>query len=1224
MLPMITLQASWVSTCLFLLIQPGLLNALPTTPIGQAKESPSSQVDYLSQVAPILKKNCYPCHGARVQTNGLRLDSRQHALRGGDSGKPLIVPGKSGHSFLFQVLSATESDSFKRMPPSPTLLGAADIDLIRRWIDEGAQWPEEVRSLQHWAFVKPVRPSLPKIEDQAWVRNPIDSFVLARLRSEALGPSPEAPKEVLARRLYLDLIGLPPTLQELEIFLQDRGPEAYGRLVDRLLSSSHYGERWARSWLDAARYADTNGYEKDRVRSIWPYRDWVIDALNRNLPFDQFTVEQLAGDMLPQASRDQMVATGFHRNTMLNEEGGVVVEEFRFASIVDRVNTTATVFLGLTLSCAQCHDHKYDPLSQREYYQFFAFLNNADEPELELPDPDIKAKREIIANEILKLESELASRFPPHGTKTLWSVIKPERVFSAEKASFTQRDDGSIFVSGSNAPSDTYELTFHAEPELFDQLRIELLQDPDLPSQGPGRHQDGDAILSEVQLELWDRRDGARRSLSLLDPRASLSNNDFEIEKALDGDPETGWGVFKTYGNHHAVFDLGESIWNVPERSLVLTLKQHSGLGKNIARFRISTGVEERTHYQPNMPEVLQRQGHLEAKYRSWKEEKRHKARRWIVQQPQRMASENHATLSLLEDGSILASGDRPDRDTYFFELHPNLKRITGLRLEFFEHASLPGNGPGRGTVMEEGNFILSEIVVQSISPPEAGLSAPYSVVGTSADSFHMHLHPGLAADGDRETGWSIQLDKGAPQHAVFEFQEPIRLAEGERLKVTLVQNHIHTHTIGRFRVSLTASGGPLTASGLTAQLEDILLDSKVAPTGEEEGLLKRFFLSQAPDLEEQHLKIADLRASLPEYPKTLVMEERGVPRVTRIHHRGEFLNPTKEVAPAVPQLLHPWTEAHPRNRLSFAEWLVSRENPLIARVTMNRIWSRYFGRGIVSSPSDFGMRSDPPTHPDLLDWLAVEFMDRGWDMKSMHKLIVMSATYLQTSRVTPELLERDPDNSFYARGPRFRVDAETIRDIALTVSGLLNRRIGGPSVFPPQPPEFTKLAFGTVDWQVSEGQDRYRRGLYTFWKRTTPYPSFTTFDAPSGDTTCVRRNRSNTPLQALTLLNDPVFIEAAQAFALSILQKAPFSTLDRIRYAFQRCVSRYPDPAEAEAVELYYHKQMARIRAGEVDLGKVISVTTPLPPGVDSYQLMAWTTVARVLLNLDRTISKD
>ena len=1097
MLPMITKQAGCVSDCLLLLIPAELLNALAAAPIGQAEERASPPVDYLRQVAPILKKNCYPCHGARVQTNGLRLDSRQHALRGGDSGRPLIVPGKRSESFLLKVLSTTGSDSFKRMPPTPIPLEDGDIALIRRWIDEGAEWPEAARSLKHWAFLKPERPRLPKLEDQEWVRNPIDTFVFARLRAEGLSPSAEAPKEVLARRLYLDLIGLPPTLQELNAFLQDRTPEAYGRLVDRLLSSSHYGERWARPWLDAARYADTNGYEIDRARSIWPYRDWVINALNRNLPFDQFTVEQLAGDMLPQASRDRMVATGFHRNTMLNEEGGVDVEEFRFASIVDRVNTTATVFLGLTLSCAQCHDHKYDPLSQRKYYQFFAFLNNADEPELEAPDPDIKAKQNITTGKILKLESELASRFPPHGTRTLWSVINPEELSSAEKASFTQRDEGSIFVTGPNAPSDTYQVTFQPQTQTFDRLRIELLQDPDLPDQGPGRHQDGDAILSELQLELWDRADGARSSLSLLDPTASLSNKDFEIEKALDGDPETGWGVFQTYGDHHAVFELAEPIHNAPVKSLVLTLKQLSGVGKNIGRFRVSTGVEERTHYQPDIPEVLQRQRHLEAKYQSWKAAKRRKVRRWTLQRPQRLASENHATLSLLEDSSVLASGDRPDRDTYSFELHPSLQQITGLRLEFFEHASLPGNGPGRGTVLEEGNFMLSEIVVQSISATDTRLSSPYPVAGASADSFHQHLHPGLAADGDRETGWSIRLDRGAPQNAVFEFQDPIRLDEDERLKVTLVQNHIHTHTMGRFRVSLTADNGPLSVSGLTAQLENILLKSKAARDGEEEGLLKRFFLSQAPDLEEQHLKIADLRASLPEHPTTLVMEERGVPRVTRMHHRGEFLNPTEEVAPAVPRLLHPWSEGQPRNRLSFARWLASRDNPLMARVTINRLWSRYFGRGIVSTPDDFGMRSDPPRHPNLLDWMAVEFMDRGWDLKAMHKLIVMSATYRQTSRVAPGLLDRDPDNSLYARGPRFRVDAETLRDIALTVSGLLNRRIGGPSVFPPQPPEFTKLAFGTVDWQVSEDQDRYRRGLYTFWKRTTPYPSFTTFDAP-------------------------------------------------------------------------------------------------------------------------------
>ena len=1201
-------------------IFPSLVLILALGPSG-AGSSPE-RVDFIRDVEPILKQNCHACHGERVQSGGLRLDSRKAVWQGGASGRAPIVRGRSRDSLLIQVLTASDSSDIRRMPAFADPLPGKEIELIRSWIDQGADWPEEKASRDHghWAFVRPQRPALPSSDPREWVRNPIDSFVLERLEAEDSTPSPEASRETLARRLHLDLIGLPPTLSELDRFLQDGEPGAYERMVDRLLASPHFGERWARDWLDVARYADTNGYEKDRVRSIWPYRDWVIRALNRDLPFDRFVVDQLAGDMVPGGGPEERIATGFHRNTMLNEEGGIDVEEFRFASVVDRVNTTAGAFLGLTLACAQCHDHKYDPVSQEEYYRFFAFLNNADEPELKVPDREVARKRKQIQDRISSLESQLSAKFPPYGLRSVWDTTVPRAVTSSGGARLTRHPDGSITVSGPNPEQEVHQWVARPETRV-DQIRLEVFHDPAGSPQGPGRGEKGEAVLSEIELHLKDRSDGSLRRLPLGDATATLSRKDFEVSKALDDDPETGWGLSRTYGHHRAVFRLEEPRRSAPAEDLVVTLKQLAGGGKNLSRFRISPGQEHRTHYHPDLSEPEQRSRHLAAKYEAWKQEARRLVRTWSVRRPLNPVSEKSATLTVLGDESVLAGGDRPNSDTYSFEIEPGVPAVTGLRIEFLGHESLPGGGPGRGTASEEGNFMLSEIAVQGVSASAPEGSSPYLFRRATADSFHRHLHPGMTLDGDRQTGWSPDRERGMPQSIVYEFQEPVIVAAGERLRVTLVQNHIHTHTIGRFRVLLSDGKSPLLNSGLPLRIESILSALSDAVTRDDRQALLRHFLSVAPELRKEHEEIRALRKTMPDHPTTLVMAERSSPRTTRIRHRGEFLDPRDPVGPGVPAVLHPWPADQKRDRLSFARWLVSRENPLLARVVMNRLWSSYFGRGLVATINDFGLRGSLPSHPGLLDWLAVEFMAQGWSMKAMHRRIVLSSTYRQSSRVTPELLEKDPENALYARGPRFRVEAETIRDIALAVGGLLSPKLGGPSVFPPQPAGVADLIFGEKKWNVSEGEDRYRRGLYTFWKRTVPYPAFTTFDAPQAETTCLRRERSNTPLQALTLLNDPVFVEAARGFALRILQDAPPSA--RIDYAFRRCLSRGPDRFESAAVRSYLEAQLKRIRTGGM-AGNQESEPDPVAEGVKREELMAWTAVARVLLNLDRTISRE
>ncbi len=1199
---------------------PSLPLILVLGPAG-AGSSPE-RVDFIREVEPILKENCHACHGERVQSGGLRLDSRKTAWQGGASGRAPIVPGRSRDSLLIQVLTASDSSDIRRMPAFADPLPGSEIDLIRRWIDQGAEWPEEKASRDqgHWAFVRPQPPAPPSSEPNERVRNPIDSFILERLEAEDLTPSPEASRETLARRLHLDLIGLPPTLSELDRFLRDGEPGAYERMVDRLLASPHFGERWARDWLDVARYADTNGYEKDRVRSIWPYRDWVIRALNRDLPFDRFVVDQLAGDMVPDGGLEERIATGFHRNTMLNEEGGIDVEEFRFASVVDRVNTTAGAFLGLTLACAQCHDHKYDPISQTEYYRFFAFLNNADEPELKVPDRGVAEKRRQIQDRIDSLESRLSAKFPPYGLRSVWDTTPPRVVTSSGGARLKRRRDGSIEVSGPNSEQEVYQWTARPENRV-DQLRLEVFHNPAGSPQGPGRGERGEAILSEIELHLIDRGDGSLRRLVLEEPAATLSRKDFEVSKALDGDPETGWGLSRTYGHHWSVFRLEEPRRLAPAEDLVVTLKQLAGGGKNLSRFRISPGREHRTHYHPDLSEPEQRSRHLAGKYEAWKQEARRLVRTWSVRRPLNPVSEKSATLTVLGDESVLAGGDRPNSDTYSFEIEPGLPAVTGLRIEFLGHESLPGGGPGRGTASEEGNFMLSEIAVRGVSASAPEGSSPYPFRRAAADSFHRHLHPGMTLDGDRQTGWSPDRERGMPQSIVYEFQEPVTMADGERLGVTLAQNHIHTHTIGRFRVFLSDGKSPLLNSGLPLRIESILSASPDAVTRDDRQALLRHFLSVAPELLKEYEEIRALRKTMPDHPTTLVMADRTSPRTTRIRHRGEFLEPRDQVGPGVPAVLHPWPADQIRDRLTFARWLVSGENPLLARVVMNRLWSSYFGRGLVATINDFGLRGSLPSHPRLLDWLAVEFMAQGWSMKAMHRQIVLSSSYRQSSRVTPELLEKDPENALYARGPRFRVGAETIRDIALAVGGLLSPKMGGPSVFPPQPAGVADLIFGEKKWKVSEGEDRYRRGLYTFWKRTVPYPAFTTFDAPQGETICLRRERSNTPLQALTLLNDPVYVEAARGFALRILQDSPEP--ERIDYAFRRCLSRPPDRFESGEIRSYYEAQMERIQAGGRTQAQA-SETGPVPEGVNREELVAWTAVARVLLNLDRAISKE
>ncbi len=990
-------------------------------------------IDFARDIRPILANRCYDCHGDEKPKGGLQLTTRAHALRGGESGEPALVAGQGAKSVLIQRLTTTDDDDV--MPQKGERLAAREIALLRDWIDQGAVWPENVK---HWAYEKPVRPALPALPDQITARdaprNAIDHFVFARLAAEGLTPSPATDKARWLRRVSLDLTGLPPSPAELATFLADHGEAAFERVVDRLLASPHYGERWARPWLDLARYADSHGFQRDDLRELWPYRDWVIRAMNADLPFDRFTTWQLAGDLLPEVQSpagrlehiDALIATGFHRAAPTNVEAGTDQEEGRINQVFDRVNTTAAVWLGSTLECAQCHNHKYDPFTQKEYYQLFAYFNHT------ARETDFTTPKAMAA---LKFTGPYLSI--------------PDGTHEGPKAALRAR-----------------------MKKLDDQISALTLRDP------PG-------------LAAWEA--------------AQLATLD-------------------SAGQTHPL---------------------------EIANFEALEGSVYR----------------------------------------------------LLPDRSVLLVDDAPDKDTYVITVHTKLRGITGFKLEALTDPSLPGTGPGRGDTQRP-NFVLNSFRVTAATagrPPEpvklAKATASFSQARFSVENL-------LKAETDNRGGWAISPQFRKDHWAAFELAQPLDAGEGTTLTFTLAQNLGSGRTIGRLRLS--ALTGRVGATAVPAEIAAILRKPRAQRAPPEQMKLRAQFLTQdkaAEDLKAARARLAEELGRLKD-PQTLVMQELPERRASFVLNRGNFLDRGEQVEPGTPAVLHPLSarSANP-NRLELARWLVDRENPLTARVTVNRWWAEFFGRGLVSTLEDFGVKGDAPTHPGLLDWLAVEFMERGWSMKHIHKLITLSATYRQSSRVTPELLARDDQNKLLARGPRFRLDAETIRDNALAVAGLLSPKLGGPPVRPFQPPGLweNKVGGDRVTYEVSAGEDAHRRGIYTVWKRSSPYPSFMNFDATSRTACTVRRSRSNTPLQALTLLNDPVYVEAAAALAQRILAELPAaSTAERLRHGFQLCLTRAPAAAELAALAQLHAQQ----RSAHDDAA-------------------AWRAVATALLNLDEMITR-
>jgi mono/diheme cytochrome c family protein len=1016
----------------------GLFASLPG---GAFTSAQTKSVDFRRDIEPIFRANCYGCHGEKKASAQLRLDNKQLAMKGGLSG-PIIIPGKSKESRLVHRILGDGGEA--QMPFGGAPLQAGQIELIRKWIDEGADWPSdgwvEAKIEKHWAFLPPGRPALPAVKNQAWMRTPIDNFILAEIEKRGLTPSPAAAKEMLIRRLSLDLRGLPPTLEEIDDFLADKSPRAYEKLVERLLRSPHYGERWGRWWLDAARYADSNGFEKDLPRSIWPYRDWVIKAFNRDLPFDQFTIEQLAGDLLPPASSpeealDQRVATGFLRNSMLNQEGGVDPEQFRVEGLIDRVDAIGKAFLGLTINCAQCHTHKFDPITQKEYFQFYAFLNSDDEPEIEVPDEKVTKKRAEISAKVAKIEDDL--------------------------------------IAGT----------------------------PDLAK----------------RMAEWEK----------------------QAEQPL---PE----------------------WRVLDDTEI-----YAAFGVKFDR---------------------------------------------------------------LEDGSYLAKGDNATSNNYRLTARTKLKNITGFQLELLTDPNLPRTGPGRAP---DGSLFVTEFVVEA-APADKPEAVEKIVLTEATSDFALKDFPvGNTIDGNQKTHWSSDagpVRRNQDRRIVFAAKSPVGFAEGTILKLQLLQKRDETiitagtqPNIGRFRLSVTTAPNPK-ADPLPSNLRRLLATPVDKRTKEQRDEIFSFYRTTVEEWDEAKAKIEELMKDWPYGPTTLALTPRQWPRETRLFRRGDWKRPGEAVTPDTPAILHPFPETGPRNRLGLARWIVDKRNPLTARVIVNRIWQQYFGAGLVATPEDFGSRCERPSHPELLDWLAREFIESGWSFKHVHRLIVNSATYRQSSKVTPRLLEADPTNRWLARAPRLRVESEIIRDVAMAASGLLSHKIGGPPVFTPIPDGVLSLGYGQpMKWETATGADRYRRALYTFWKRSVLYPSLAVFDAPNADSSCTRRTRSNTPLQALTTLNDQMFMEAAQGLAIRVFKEGGATDRAKLIYAFRLCTGRRPDQFELQKLLTLLGQQRPYFRNNTAATVYVTAADlNSIPPGIDLEKVAPWVMVARVLLNLDETIMKE
>jgi hypothetical protein len=1037
-----------------------------------SKDQPAEAIDFNRDIRPILADTCFSCHGPdeKQRMAGLRFDTREGAFA-----KPgVIVPGDSARSRLIQRITAGTPEM--RMPPpdSGRTLADKQIALLRRWVDRGARWDT------HWAYLAPVKPAVPSVSSAGWARNTIDHFILARLEREGMKPAVEADRVTLLRRVTLDLTGLPPTLAEVDSFLKDTSADAYEKRVDSLLKSPHYGERMAMQWLDLGRYADTHGYHIDSHRDMWRWRDWVINSFNRNLPFDQFTIQQLAGDLLPDATIDQKIASGFNRNHMINYEGGAIPEEYQVEYVVDRVETTSNVWMATTMGCARCHSHKYDPITQKEFYEFYAFFNTVSEEGLDGRTGNAKPFQALPSPEQKRQLEELTASIKTKSEALVDGVIQPAL------AGWEKGYDGKVAASPRSGLTAHYELD-----SSFSDVS--------------GRYQNGKTVKG--------------------DPTFGAG----QVGKAVsfDGDSLVS---FQTAGGFERSDRFSITVWL-------------RGTGNTpMAAFQKIDNLDARRGYEFLFDDLE------------------------LVGIQKRAA---HLTIRL--------SSHWPDDAI-------QIRTTKKLNLGEWYHVALTYDGSGKAAGLRlylNGKLHDARVVQDNLTGP----------IKTDSE----------LQIGNREPGKPF---RGSIDDLRF-YDRVLGPDEVEQLAI-----HYPVHTI------LSGVFGKRSREE-TARIRDYFL-TYAAPDA-----LKRDY----SELKELRKRRDDLEKAI---PTVMVMSEMARPRDTFVLGRGDYRNKTEKVSPDTPAVLPPLPQGAPKNRLTLAKWLVDAANPLAARVAVNRYWQCYFGTGIVKTSEDFGSQGEPPAHPELLDWLATEFTRSGWDVKAIQRLIVTSATYRQSSKVTPTLLEKDPENRLLARGPRLRLPAETVRDNALAVSGLLNAEIGGPSVFPYQPKGlWDELAFGdgfsAQSFTQSTGKDLYRRSMYTFWKRTVPPPQLATFDAPDREKCTGRRALTNTPLQALVLLNDPTYIEASRALAGRTMTEGGRDVTGMINYCFRLATSRKPSAEEVRLLRALFQKQFAHYRGDKKAALELLSVgESKWDRKLDASELAAWTTVASAILNLDETITKE
>ncbi len=993
-------------------------------------------VAFNRDIRPILSDNCFACHGpdSAKRKAKLRLDTREGLFAGRD-GKAIVKPGHPDQSDLARRIATADEDDLMPPPKSGKSLTKSQIALLQRWIAEGASWEA------HWAYQAVRRPAVPEVKQPGWPKDEIDGFILARIEKEGLAPSPEADRRSLIRRLSFDLTGLPPLPEEVRAFEQDPSPAAYDQLVERLLASPHFGERLAMYWLDLVRYADTDGYHADNYRSVWPYRDYVIRAFNANEAFDRFTVEQLAGDLLPDASLEQRVASTYNRLGRSTEEGGAQPKEYLAKYAADRARSVGTVWLAATTGCAECHDHKFDPITTRDFYRLEAYF-------------------------------------------------------------------------------------------------------ADLKEAGVGKRE-GSLVPSPEQAADLQRLEGHIAGLE-----ATLTNYTPQLAAA-----QVKWA--------------------------------------EVTAADLAAG-------QPA----------------------------WAAVKPEQVVSAGGATLTVLEDRSVLSGGANPDNDTYTVTLRADQPHLTAIELEALTHPTMKNGGLSRAN----GNFVLTEVEVEAAKPGEA--TATRVELASAIADFSQDGYPvANAIDGKSDTGWAVAgHEKPADHQAAFIFAQPLAGGPGTVLTVRLkFESSFKQHAIGRFRLSITSVDHPaLNGTGLPTEVAEALRRPLSERTPEQMDLLKRHFLAVTPLLDKPRAELVTARkereALVARIPTTL-MSVTEAPRITRILPRGNWMNESGDIVePAPPEFLGGAPLKDRRaTRLDLARWLVSRENPLTARVFVNRLWKLLFGVGISKSLDDFGVRGEWPTHPELLDWLAAEFMDSGWDVKHIVRLMVRSRAYRQSSQESEELRERDPFNRLYARQARFRIDAEMVRDNALSVAGLLVERIGGPSVKPYQPAGYwDQLNFPKRTWDNDTGESLYRRGLYTFWCRTFLQPSLLAFDACPREESTAERMPSNTPLQALALLNDPTYVEAARVFAARVLRGGGSDTNAAIDRAFDQALARKPTAAEREVLAGLLRAELQRFSDHPESASQFLAEgAAPVPADLKASELAAWTEVTRAILNLHETIER-